>query len=140
MAVFEPTDDSPGTGPAPEPPVPAIVLATAILLYVGAATGVLLALVAGALGGGPMSLPSMLIAVYYALHVGLGYALLRRKRWARVTLVVLSLIGLAIAAGVAISGDRTSAINRAAGPVTYLILINTATARAWFRRRPAPAE
>jgi hypothetical protein len=71
--------------PPDDPTAPATVLAMAIVLWVGAIRAALEALVSGAHGDlGPFQVPAYGLAAYYLLYGGLGFALKRRKRWARV--------------------------------------------------------
>jgi hypothetical protein len=134
--------DPPGDAPAPSAAaaVPSTVMTASILLYVGGALTFVYAL-AGVRTGGLLRglLPSGAYAVYGLLYVGLGWAVSRRRRWARRTVLVLCGIGVALALLRLVGGGFAAAVASLAWPAVYAILLSTDSARAWFRAEPGPA-
>lgn len=131
----------------PEPPVPqpgrkapGPVLATAILLYVGGALTLLYGLT-GANTGGALSalLPSWALALYGLLYFWLGWGIQHGRRWARRAVLVLCAVGVALATLRLVAGGVPQALGDLLWPVVYAVLLNTETARAWFRPTPQPA-
>ena len=120
--------DQPSQANAPRhPPAPGIVQATAILLYVG---GALTGLGSATLGGLLRSGAYMLIGL---LYIGLARGVQRGRQWARRAVLVLCGIGVAVAGFRLFGSGVSSAAGALAWPVVYAILLNTATARSWFR-------
>jgi len=114
-------------------PAPGTVQAAAILLYVGGAFTVLFALTglgSGTLGG---LLRSGAYALLGILYVGLARAVQRGRRWARRTVLVLCGFGIALAVVRLFASGASSAVGTLAWPAVYAILLNTETARSWFR-------
>jgi hypothetical protein len=116
--------------------MPGVVTGAVVPLYVAAVTGALARLVApGTTDIVVAQVPNYTVAIYYGLYVGLAFALQQRQRWARTALSVLAVIGILLAVHTAWAWGLAFAIPQAGWPVAYLILINTPTAKAWFRRR-----
>jgi hypothetical protein len=112
---------------------PGTVQAAAILLYVGGALTVLFALTgltAGTLGSLLRSGAYVLLGL---LYLGLARAVQRGRRWARRAVLVLCGLGVALAAIRLFGSGLSSAVGALAWPVVYAILLNTDTARSWFR-------
>jgi hypothetical protein len=127
--------------PADGPPPPATVFAIVILVCVGGIKAALDALVTGTQRDlGPIHVSTYGFAVYYLLVASLGFALRQRKGWARTALVVGAVLGIGIAVLAFINHDLHQAIAQATGPITYLILLSTPTARSWFQRQTPPAR
>jgi hypothetical protein len=128
--------DQPLPANAPPQPVspPGIVQATAIILYVGAALVELYGLSrlgSATLGGHLWSGTQMLLGL---LYVALARGLQRGWPWARRTVLILCAVGAALA-GIKLFGSGVFvAAETLSGPVVYAILLNTETARSWFRR------
>jgi hypothetical protein len=133
----QPPGEMPGTDPPAGATVPATVLAASILLYVGGALTFVYAL-AGVRTGGLVRglLPSSAYAAYGLLYVGLGWAVGRRRRWARRTVLVLCGIGVALALVRLVAGGFAAAVPGLAWPVVYAVLLSTDSARSWFRATP----
>jgi hypothetical protein len=118
---------------SPRASAPGTVQAAAILLYVGGALTVLFALTgltSGTLGGLLRFGAYVLLGL---LYLGLARAVQRGRRWARRAVLVLCGVGVALA-GIRLFGSGvSSAVGALAWPVVYAILLNTDTARSWFR-------
>jgi hypothetical protein len=67
------------------------------------------------------------------LYLGLARAVQRGRRWARRAVLVLCGLGVALAAIRLFGSGLSSAVGALAWPVVYAILLNTDTARSWFR-------
>lgn len=123
------------TDGAPKVPVPGVITALSVLLFVGAGVLALSALVQ-AIGH---DLTGTLRAVEYGafavLYLVLGLTIRRGRRWARVVLIVLCVLGLLLAVP-AILGSPQGALVRVGSSVIYLVLLGTREARDWFRPRP----
>ncbi|MEJ3745256.1 hypothetical protein WEI85_18430 [Actinomycetes bacterium KLBMP 9797] len=107
--------------------IPGSVQALAILLYIGGGLSALGAI----MSGWPR------VAIY--LPIALAYLWLARKiqlgrPWARIVLMVLCGLGAVKAAVILVGDDVFGALSALAWPVVYAILVNTASARAWFRQ------
>jgi len=114
---------------------PGAVRAAAILLYVGGALTVLFALTGLTSGTLGSLLRSGAYVMLGLLYLGLARAVERGRRWARRAVFVLCGVGVALA-GIRLFGSGvSSAIGTLAWPVVYAILLNTDTARSWFRAR-----
>jgi peptidoglycan/LPS O-acetylase OafA/YrhL len=104
-------------------------------MYVGggytALTGI-----AGAASGAVVH--SALLAAYGALFAGLGFAVSKRRRWARNVVLVLCGIGAALGLVTIIGGSPTTGLGRLAWPLVYAILLLSSSARVWFAARPVP--
>ncbi|MEW2330695.1 hypothetical protein AB0880_23110 [Micromonospora chersina] len=126
--------------PQPGQKAPGPVLATAILLYVGGALTLVYSL-AGASTGGLLGalLPSWALALYGLLYLGLGWGVQHGRRWARRAVLVLCAVGVAFATLRLVVGGVPQALGELLWPVVYAVLLNTETARVWFRRPPQPA-
>jgi len=120
------------------------VQATAILLYAGGAITLLSALV-GAVRGRPAAL---VYAVLGALYLLLARKIQLGRPWARRTVLVLCVIGLALgllrlaaagSQGALWSVGSQGALWSVGSPVVYAVLLFTPPARAWFRRPDPPA-
>ena len=127
--------------------------ATAILLYAGGAITLLSALV-GAVRGRPAAL---VYAVLGALYLLLARKIQLGRPWARRTVLVLCVIGLALgllrlaaagsqgalwsvgSQGALWSVGSQGALWSVGSPVVYAVLLFTPPARAWFRRPDPPA-
>jgi hypothetical protein len=125
--------------PDGEPPrrrsAPGIVVATAVLLYVGGALTVLYALT----GIGASPLRSGVYLLVGVLYLGLARAVQRGRQWARRAVLVLCGAGVALAGLRLFASGVSSAVGALAWPVVYAILLNTDAARSWFRpARPEP--
>jgi len=112
---------------------PGAVQAAAILLYVGGALTVLLALTG--LGSGTLSglLRSGMYVLLGLLYLGLACAVQRGQRWARRAVLALCGVGIALAVVRLFASGVSSAVGTLAWPVVYAILLSTDTARSWFR-------
>jgi hypothetical protein len=104
-------------------------MAAAILLYVGGGLTLVYALSGVARG----NLAGLLYGLYGLVYVGLGWAVSHRKRWARRTVLVLCVIGVGLAVLRVFAGGLTAGISSLAWPVVYAVLLNTQSAKAWFR-------
>ncbi|MEV4619529.1 hypothetical protein AB0J74_12570 [Asanoa sp. NPDC049573] len=114
---------------------PGTVLAAAILLYVGGGLTALAAVVG--LARGPL-LVSLIYLPLGALYLALGRAVQTGRPWARVAVLVLCGLGIAFALVRLVASGPAEALSGLAWPVVYAILVNTESARAWFRQdRPA---
>lgn len=124
---------------AGQPPGP--VLAAAILLYLGGAFTVLSGLT-GARSSGLVSrlLPPAVLVLYGLFYLLIGWGVQRGRPWARTTALVLAGLGVAIGAVRAVAAGPAAGAAELAWPIVYLILFNTAAARAWFRRPQPPSE
>jgi cell division protein FtsW (lipid II flippase) len=112
---------------------PGVVLAAAILLYVGGGLTVLSALTGLMSGTVGSLLRSGVYALLGLLYVGLARAVQRGRRWARRTVLVLCVLGIALA-GIRLFGSSlSSAVGALVWPAIYAILLSTETARSWFR-------
>jgi len=111
------------------------VQATAILLYAGGAITLLSALV-GAVRGRPAAL---LYAVLGALYLLLARKIQLGRPWARRTVLVLCVIGLALGLLRLAAAGPQGALWSVGSPVVYAVLLFTPPARAWFRRPDPPA-
>jgi uncharacterized membrane protein len=134
----------------PRPSAPPSVHVVAILHYLGgllqlAAAAGLVALVAGGVLADRRTfvspahaeqfvyLGAAALGLFGLVTIMLGRKLQRGRQWARVLMIVGTLIG--IAGGVATtvhSGDIRTA-SSLLFPVLYLLLLNTRAARSWFR-------
>jgi hypothetical protein len=129
----EPEDRSSDAEASRRASVPGAVQAAAILLYIGGALTVLFALT----GLTSASLGRLLWTGAYVLfgllYLGLARAVQRGRRWARRVVLVLCGVGVVLA-GIRLFGSgASSAVGTLAWPVVYAILLNTDTARSWFR-------
>ncbi|GIJ52019.1 hypothetical protein Val02_89050 [Virgisporangium aliadipatigenens] len=145
-----------GYGPPPPPPgygpAPAAVRIVAWLYYIAGLVLIFGGFAAGVVGVGAddlaASLPfevreavqgygiaiAALMVFSGFLAIGLGRRLRRGKRWARMFVLVLSVLSLA---GTVVSVARTGQGEPLSGvvlPVLNLILLNVPAARAWYRR------
>ena len=109
--------------------------ATAILLYAGGAITLLSALV-GAVRGRPAAL---VYAVLGALYLLLARKIQLGRPWARRTVLVLCVIGLALGLLRLAAAGPQRALWSVGSPVVYAVLLFTPPARAWFRRPDPPA-
>ncbi|GIJ72294.1 hypothetical protein [Virgisporangium ochraceum] len=76
------------------------------------------------------------IAVFGLITIFLGRKLQRGRQWARVIVLMLSLLSLAgVVASVAINQRIDVSVAGVAYPVLCLVLLNTTAARNWFRYR-----
>ena len=131
------SDSQPPATPA-SPPVPGVITALSILLFVGAATLVLAVprFDWRSLGG---ALSGLEYVVFAALYVVLGLKLRQRRRWARLVLVVLCVLSGLLAVVTLVAGGAEAGLGRLIWPVIYLALLATPQAREWFRPPPDPA-
>jgi cell division protein FtsW (lipid II flippase) len=130
-------DDGTGEPPVPVPAeVPGIVLAMTILLCVGGVLTIVNALAqSDSSSFVDTSLPSWSYVLYGLISIGLGLAIHRRQRWARVVVLVLCGIGVLLAL-IRLGGSGLAAtVNALAWPLVYVLLLNTASARRWFALR-----
>jgi len=76
------------------------------------------------------------VALFGLITILLGRKLQRGRQWARVIVLMLSILSLAsVAASVALTQQIDVSIASVAYPVLCLILLNTGAARSWFRYR-----
>lgn len=68
------------------------------------------------------------------LFLGLAWAVQRGRPWARITVLALCGVGFALALIRFFTAGPATAVRDLAWPVVYAILLNTRTARSWFRR------
>ncbi|MEV7628547.1 hypothetical protein [Actinoplanes sp. NPDC089786] len=108
---------------------PGVIQALAILLVVGGALSVLFS-IAGLVSGAWLAGVSLLLGVLYLV---LARAVQRARPWARPTILVLSMAGVAQSVYQLVTGDLATAIGGLVWPVVYALLVNAAAARAWFR-------
>lgn len=127
--------------PAGASQAPGPVLAAAILLYVGGALTMLSGL-SGARSSGVVSrmLPPAVLVLYGVFYLLIARGVQQGRRWARTTALVLAGLGVAIGALRAVAAGPAAGALELAWPIVYLILLNTAAARAWFRRPQPPRE
>jgi peptidoglycan/LPS O-acetylase OafA/YrhL len=114
------------------------------LIQLAAAAAVVLLPTAGLVADANVSVdPARLTQATYAvaalLTVGalisltIGRKLQRGRQWARVLIILVSLLPVAaVATQIALTGDPTGALGLL-GPALYLLLLNTRAARSWFR-------
>ena len=120
-------------GGAKRPPQ---VMAAAIILWISFAIGCAYALQMGALGSAMVLLPLGIVLV----SIGVVYAILQRRQWARLLLLVVTLVG-----GAALAASLIMIPLSHANAVTYAVrgiqsalrfsavfLLFTETARSWF--------
>jgi hypothetical protein len=112
---------------------PAPVQAAAILLYVGGALTALFALTGLMSGASGALLRSAAYLLLGLLYLGLARAVQQGRRWARRAVLVLCGAGAALAGIRLVSSGLPSAVGAFAWPVVYAVLLNTGTARSWFR-------
>jgi hypothetical protein len=69
------------------------------------------------------------------LVIGIGRKLQRGRQWARILVLVLSVLSLVgtVYDGLLGTGNQANALGGVVFPVLYLILLNTRAARSWFR-------
>ncbi|GAB7042138.1 MULTISPECIES: hypothetical protein [Catenuloplanes] len=73
------------------------------------------------------------LATSALLSFVIGRKLQRGRQWARVLMIIFSLVAVAgVAVTVASTGEPSQA-SGLAGPALYLLLLNTRAARSWFR-------
>src|SRR5581483_9851519 len=105
-------------------PVPGVITALAILLYVGAAT-----LLLSALRFDHQELSGLLRTLEYvlfsALYVVLGLKVRQRRRWARLVLLLLCGWSAVLAVAGLFGGSPQLAVTRLIWPVTYVVLLST---------------
>jgi len=73
------------------------------------------------------------IALSGLITIVLGRKLQRGRQWARILMIIWTLLGIA---GAVLATASTGDVRAAAGltfPALYLILLNTRAARSWFR-------
>jgi hypothetical protein len=130
----QPPGEIPVASPSAGAAVPGTVLATAILLGIGGVLTVVYAL-AGVNSGGYMRrlLPSWGYALYGLLYVWLGWAVRRGRPWARRVVLVLCGIGAALALLRVFFAGPAAAVTDLAWPAVYAVLLNTESARSWFK-------
>jgi hypothetical protein len=76
------------------------------------------------------------VAVFGLITIVLGRKVQRGRQWARVIVIMLSVLSLlSIGASIALTQRIDVSIASVAYPVLCLILLNTAAARSWFRYR-----
>lgn len=76
------------------------------------------------------------IAFFGLITIVLGRKLQRGRQWARVIVLMLSILSLvSIAASIALTQQVDVSIASVAYPALCLILLNTSAARSWFRYR-----
>ncbi|MDP9795785.1 type IV secretory pathway VirB2 component (pilin) [Catenuloplanes nepalensis] len=73
------------------------------------------------------------LAVSALISFVIGRKLQRGRQWARVLMIIFSLLGMAGAAVTVASTGDLSQTAGLAGPALYLLLLNTRAARSWFR-------
>jgi hypothetical protein len=112
-------------------PVPGVVLATVVLLYVGGGLVVLTALVNGHWKTLAEQLTNGSAVGFGALNIVLAYHLYKRRRWARTTVLVLCGIGVALGI-VRVIGAGARGVQSVVWPIVYAVLLSTPRARAWF--------
>ena len=77
-----------------------------------------------------------IIALFGLITIFLGRKLQRGRQWARVIVLMLSILSLlSLAASIALTQRIDVSIASVAYPVLCLILLNTGAARSWFRYR-----
>jgi hypothetical protein len=104
---------------------PGTVLAATILLYAGGALTALYGLA---------GVRNIVYLPFGLLYVMLGWAVSKRKRWARYTVLVLCALGAAVGIIRLVGTGQPAAIGSLAWPVIYAVLLCTPSARAWFRQ------
>jgi hypothetical protein len=138
----------------PEPArrsAPASVHVVAIMQYLGGLVLLVLGAVAAAVAlGGERYIDSapvaadlrgagLAIGAVFAfvglLTLVIGRKIQRGRQWARVLVLVLSVLSIVgtLYTGL-VRGDETNALTGLVVPVIYVVLLNTAAARSWFRR------
>ncbi len=76
------------------------------------------------------------VAVFGLVAIVLGRKLQRGRQWARVIVLMLSLLSLAaVVVSVAVNQRIDVSVAGVAYPVLCLVLLNTGAARSWFRYR-----
>ena len=121
------TDAPPAVSP------PGSVQAATILLYVGGGLTVLYAMTS-LLSGSASGTRAAVSAATGLVFIGLAIAMRQRRSWARRVVLILCGTGVALAGVSLIEAGVPTALSALGWPVVYAILLNTAPARAWFRR------
>jgi hypothetical protein len=113
------------------------VTVLAILQYLGGGLLIVYALLGlgAATGNTANTLSPWGQILYGGLYIGLARALQLGVRWAWRVALVLSWIGLALAALYLITADARTAAGHAVWPAAYLLLLTRASVRAWFTSR-----
>ncbi|MET8152038.1 hypothetical protein ACIBSW_40365 [Actinoplanes sp. NPDC049668] len=124
--------------PASTPP---LVTVLAILLYLAGGLVIAYALIGlgRSVGGVTGLFPVWGQALYGAFYVALARALQLGWRWARLVLLTLCWIGLALAAWYTLADGPQAALAQAASPAIYLVLSTRASVRDWFAPSVPPA-
>jgi len=112
--------------------IPGVVLATVLILAISGTLQVL-----SGIAGGWTSAGVGLSVVYGALNVFLAYHLYRRRRWARVGILLLCGYGAVLAVDWMVRG-LPAGIEALRGPIVYPILLFLPAARAWFAKSTPP--
>jgi hypothetical protein len=140
--MHEPPPESPpdpATAAPARPAVPGTVLAMVILAGVSGGWQALAAFATAQTAGDPAArLWAWVSCLIGLLFVGLGLALYRRRRWARTTVMVLSVVGLAMGALNVVAGSTGYGLQYVVWTTVYLVLLSTRGARSWFRRPAGP--